>query len=59
MAGIRRNILMKANLIQGVRELTMACLRIWRHAVSLTLIAGFTALAIGPRELDFGALSAT
>ena len=38
---------MKANLIQGVRELTMACLRIWRHAVSLTLIAGFTALAIG------------
>ena len=38
---------MKADLIQGVRELTMACLRNWRHAVLLTLIAGFIAPAIG------------
>jgi Tol biopolymer transport system component len=38
---------MKADLIQGVRELTMAGLRNWRHAVLLTLIAGFIAPAIG------------
>ena len=39
--------LMKVSLIQRVKELTVACLRSGRHAMVLTLIAGFTAPAIG------------
>jgi Tol biopolymer transport system component len=38
---------MKANLFQGLKELTGACLRNWRQAALLTLITGFTAPAVG------------
>jgi hypothetical protein len=38
---------MNTNLIQRVKELTGACLRSWRQAALLTLIAGFTAPAMG------------